>query len=247
MIKVFHDSKYGSIRTSYSNNEAALCLKDLCHLLHIKNIPECRGKLDEKYVRQIEVEEKGSKKKVLFILEENLSGCLFQSPNPEAEQICNWLYLKVLPKLKMYIDYQIKNFQNPDVMVQFLDQYEDLKIKSNVLETTLKMQSSKTKMVDALMETKNCYDLSNVHEMLKFRGIRNTQLLKILRSYNILDKENMPRTEYIDKRYFRVVEAKASHEAKTITVKRVYVYQTGINFIEKLMRQYEGERYAKTK
>ena len=62
MIKVFHDSKYGSIRTSCFNDEAALCLKDLCHLLHIKNIPECRGKLDEKYVRQIEVDEKGSKK-----------------------------------------------------------------------------------------------------------------------------------------------------------------------------------------
>lgn len=247
MIKVFHDSKYGSIRTSCFNDEAALCLKDLCHLLHIKNIPECRGKLDEKYVRQIEVDEKGSKKKVLFILEENLSGCLFQSPNPEAEQLCDWLYLKVIPTLRTYIDHDINRFNNPDVLVQFLDQYEDLKIKSNIMQTTLKVNEPKTKMVDALMEIKNCYDLSNVHEMLKFRGTRNTQLLKILRSYNIRDKENMPRTEYIDKRYFRVVEAKASHETKMITVKRVYVYQSGINFIEKLMRQYEGERYAKTK
>lgn len=115
------------------------------------------------------------------------------------------------------------------------------------MQTTLKVNEPKTKMVDALMETKNRYDLSNVHEMLKFRGIKYTQLLRILRSYNILDKENMPRTQYIDKRYFRVVEAKASHETKIITVKRVYVYQSGINFIEKLMRQYESERYAKTK
>ncbi|WIF89026.1 phage antirepressor KilAC domain-containing protein [Acholeplasma laidlawii] len=157
------------------------------------------------------------------------------------------LYLKVIPTLRTYIDYDINRFNNPDVLVQFLDQYEDLKIKSNIMQTTLKVNEPKTKMVDALMEIKNCYDLSNVHEMLKFRGTRNTQLLKILRSYNILDKENMPRTEYIDKRYFRVVEAKASHETKMITVKRVYVYQSGINFIEKLMRQYEGERYAKTK
>lgn len=247
MISVFHDSKYGSIRTSIKNDEITLCLKDLCNLLQIKNIPECRGKLNESGIRQIAIDEDGKSKKVLFILEDNLSGCLFQSPHPEAEQICDWLYLKVIPKLRTYISHDIKKFGNPDILVQFLDQYEDLKIKTNILQTTLKMNEPKTNMVDALMETKNCYDLGNVHEMIKFRGIKNAQLLKILRSYNILDKDNMPRQEFIDKRYFRVVEAKAHHETKSIMIKRTYVYQSGINFIEKLMRQYEGDRYAKTK
>lgn len=247
MIKVFHNIKFGSIRTAIENNEINLCLKDVCDLLHIKNIPECRGKLDESGIRQIHIDEMSKSKKMLFITEDNLSGCLFQSPNPEAEQICDWLYLKVIPTLRTYINHDIKRFNNPDVLVQFLDQYEDLKIKSNIIQTTLKVNEPKTKMVDALMETKNCYDLGNVHEMIKFRGIKNTQLLKILRSYNILDRDNMPRQEFIDKRYFRVIEAKAHHESKVIIIKRVYVYQSGINFIEKLMRQYEGERYAKTK
>ena len=81
-----------------------------------------------------------------------MSGCLFQSPNPEAEQLCDWLYLKVIPTLRTYIDYDINRFNNPDVLVQFLDQYEDLKIKSNIMQTTLKVNEPKTKMVDALME-----------------------------------------------------------------------------------------------
>ncbi len=103
MIRVFNDSKYGTIRTAVVKGEPSFCLKDVCQMLDIKSIPECRGKLNESGIRLIDVDEGGSRKKMLFITADNLSGCLFQSPKAEAEQICEWLYLTVLPRLKTYV------------------------------------------------------------------------------------------------------------------------------------------------
>ncbi len=141
----------------------------------------------------------------------------------------------------------MEQFKNPDVTVKFLDQFEDLKIKASLMETSLKVNASKMNVIDTLFGTKNCYDLGLVHEMLKFKGLRNTQLLKILRSYNVLDMDNMPRQEFIDKRFFRVVESKVNQASHTVMIKRVYVYQSGLTFIEKIVKKFEGDKHAKTK
>ena len=247
MIRVFENAQYGIVRTTLVENEPCFCLKDVCKMLEIKSVSDCRGRLNESGIRIVNVPNDTSNKNMLFITSDNLSGCLFQSKRAEAEVICDWLYRIVLPQLRKYNDYKVDDFQDADFVVRFLDEYEDLKIRSNILETTIKINSPKLNSINKLLGTSNCFDLDIVHQVIKYKGISHVELLKILRANHILDQSNIPFQEYCDKKYFRVVEAQAVCGGSIITSKRTYVYQSGITFIEKLVKEYQGERTVKYK
>lgn len=247
MIKIFENAEYGIVTTALIDGQPLFCLKDICKMLDIKSISECREKLNESGVKMVGVPTENTIVKKIFITTENLSACLFQSRKAEAELICDWLYRVVLPRLKKYNDYKVYEFMDADVVINFLDKHEDLRIKNSVMETTIKLNEPKINSIDKLLGTSNCVDLDAVHYILKFKGIHNTELLKILRAYNILDESNLPLQEYCDKKYFRVVEATAVCAGSVITSKRTYVYRSGITFIEKLVKDYEGAKNVKTK
>jgi anti-repressor protein len=247
MIREFKNAAYGTVRTALVDNEPCFCLKDICNMLEIKSVSHCRGKLNETGIKTVSVPNESGSKNMLFITSDNISGCLFQSKKAEAEVICDWLFRIVLPQLRKYSDYKVDDFQDVDVVVKFLDEYEDLKIRTNILETTIKINSPKLNSINRLLGTSNCYDLDIVHQVIKYKGINNAELLKILRANHILDESNIPYQEYCDKKYFRVVEAQAVCRGNVIVSKRTYVYQNGITFIERLIKEYQGEKRPRLK
>ena len=57
-----------------------------------------------------------------------------------------------------------------------------------------------------------------------------------------MDDSNVPHQEYCDKKYFRVVEAKVVSGGSTVTSQRTYVYRSGITFIERILKEYQGAK-----
>ena len=47
-IKIFNNSQFGDIRTATTENgEPLFCLIDLCRILEIKNVPNCKSRLNQ--------------------------------------------------------------------------------------------------------------------------------------------------------------------------------------------------------
>jgi prophage antirepressor-like protein len=243
MIKEFVNVEHGKLRTSIVEKEPYFCLLDVARLLNIKSVQECRKIIPSNDIKYVTVKKEKTK---LFISAKYLTTCLFLSRKPEADMIYDWMFRTVLPQLVKYIDYKVEDFTDPSTVVQFLDEYQDLKIRNNILESTMKLDAPKLRFIEKLLGSTSCVDLDVVHEVVKYRGIRNNGLLKILRASYIIDEGNIPYQEFCDRKLFRVVESKVIVGGSVITTIRTFVYKSGIRFIEKILKEYEVTRNVKT-
>jgi len=243
MIKEFENSLYGKVRTALIEDQACFNLKDLANIYDIKSVSAMRARIPSTSVKTLEVTTStGSMKNMYFVVAEQLSNIMFQSTKTDAEGISDWLYRTVLPQLMKYQAYKIKEFLDPDKLVTFLEDFEDLRIRNNIVETQLKLNAPKLKMIDKLLGTSSCFDLDIVHEVISYHGLKSTELLKILRAAKVLDDNNLPYQNYCDQKYFRAVHASSIVGASVVTTDRVYVYKSGIAFIEKKIKEYKGEK-----
>ncbi len=240
MIKEFSNAEYGTVKTTLVDNQPYFCLVDIARLLGIKNVGECRTKIPSSEIKTVAV--KSTNK--LFISAQEITTCIFLSKKAEAELINDWLYRVVLPQLMNYSKYAVDDFKDPNHVIKFLDEYQELKTKNTILETEKQLNSGRLKYINKLLGTASCIDLDIVHQVLKFRGIGSTEIFKILRARHVLDERNQPYQQYCDKLYFRAVEAKTVAKGSVITSNRTYVYKSGITFIEKLLTEYEVTRNA---
>jgi len=244
MIKEFSNAEYGVIRTSFVEDQPYFCLVDIARLLDIKNVQECRTKIPANEIKTIEVPDEKGKAKRLFISANNISTCMFASKKAEAQMINDWLYRIVLPQLLKFGDYQVDDFHDPNVVIKFLDEYQDIKVRNSVLETDKKINEPKLKYINKLLGSSQCVDLDIAHDVLKFKGIGSMELFKILRATHILDDRNQPFQEYCDRKYFRVVETKSVAGGTILISTRTYVYKSGITFIERILSEYEVTKNA---
>lgn len=137
------------------------------------------------------------------------------------------------------LDYDIDSFSDPETVIQFLDEFQDLRVRNAVLETDKKLNAPRLNLINKLLGSKSCVDLDRVTQVIKFHNLSNTDLYKILRSRHVLDDNNQPYQEYCDRKYFRVVEAKVVVKGEVIRQQRTYVYKSGVSFIEKILTEYE--------
>jgi len=239
MIREFKNANYGVVKATTIEEQPYFCLVDIARILDIKNAKDCRTGIPSSDVETLEVKSGNTASKRIFINARHISTCLFKSKNTKAQQINDWLYRIVIPQLMKDLDYDIDSFSDPETVIQFLDEFQDLRVRNAVLETDKKLNAPRLNLINKLLGSKSCVDLDRVTQVIKFHNLSNTDLYKILRSRHVLDDNNQPYQEYCDRKYFRVVEAKVVVKGEVIRQQRTYVYKSGVSFIEKILTEYE--------
>ena len=79
------------VKTTLINDEPYFNLKDICDILEIKNISDCKGRLNKKGVVTADTLTNGGIQKSNFINEANLYKVIFQSRKPQAEAFTDWV------------------------------------------------------------------------------------------------------------------------------------------------------------
>lgn len=103
------------------------------------------------------------------------------------------------------------------------------------LKDNLKEMQPKAEFFDAVTDSKDAIPMANVAKVLDM-GIGRNKLFSILRDENILQRDNIPYQEYIDREYFRVVEQKYDKPYGEIGINiKTLVFQKGIDYIRKLL------------
>ena len=107
-------------------------------------------------------------------------------------------------------------------------------------EATQKLLDNKYKIdfYDDVTGSSTIAEIATMAKVLNFKNIGRNTLFDILRKQGILQKDNMPFQIYIDRGYFRVVESKWNTPNGDVKVNyKTVVYQKGINFISKLLKE----------
>ena len=99
-VQIFNNEEFGEIRTITKDNEPMFCLADVCRILEIKNVSDCKSRLRQKGVVTTDTLTNGGKQKMVFIDESNLYKTIFQSRKDSAERFTDWVTSEVLPSIR---------------------------------------------------------------------------------------------------------------------------------------------------
>ncbi len=100
-LTIFKNEDFGDIRTTLVDSQTYFCLADVCRILDIKNVSDCKDRLKKDGVVNNDVIDSLGRRQVAnFINESNLYKCIFQSRQPYAEKFQDWVTEEVLPQIR---------------------------------------------------------------------------------------------------------------------------------------------------
>ncbi|MDO4282375.1 MAG: phage antirepressor KilAC domain-containing protein [Clostridia bacterium] len=187
-LRVFENKDFGKVRVQIINNEAWFCLKDVCEVLDIKNISDCKNRLKKDGVVTTEViDNLGRKQQANFVNESNLYKVIFQSRKEEAEKFTGWVTSEVLPSIRRNGGYILdqENLSDDELLAKAL-----LVAQSKIAEKDKIIEEQKHKVLfaDSVSASKKSILVREMAKYLCQNGIDigEKRLFKILRKNGYL-------------------------------------------------------------
>lgn len=230
-VRIFESVEFGTVRTVEIDGEPFFCLTDVCRVLEIKNASDCKNRLNQKGIVITDTLTAGGVQRLTYISESNLYKAIFQSRKPEAERFSDWVTSEVLPTIRKTGGYNL-----PQTYAEALRALADKAEEAERLALENETMRPKAEFFDAVADCKDAIPMGEVAKVLDM-GIGRNKLFKELRKLGILQKNNIPYQEYIDRGYFRVVEQRFDKPYGEIGVNiKTLVYQSGIDYIRKKVK-----------
>ena len=107
-IKLFENESFGSVRVTGTSEQPLFCLADICRVLEIKNVSDCKSRLDQKGIVLTDTPTNGGIQQLVFISEKNLYKVIMRSDKPQAEPFQDWVCGEVLPSIRKTGAYSVR-------------------------------------------------------------------------------------------------------------------------------------------
>lgn len=257
-FKIFKNESFGEIRVSGTKDEPLFCLSDVCRILDIKNVSQCKTRLKQDGVILNEGVSKTKnqygtiteqKVTLTFINEQNLYKLIMRSSQPNAEPFQDWVCGEVLPTIRKTGGYVNSTVQFVDTYFPDLDDdakkfmIETLENKKRLLEENkqqkkyIEENSDKVDFYDTVVLSDDTIDMRQVATTLNM-GIGRNKLFDILRKEGILDRRNQPYQKYIDSGYFRTIETNYTKGDELCIYIKTVVFQKGLDYIRRVVEKH---------
>ena len=235
---------FGDLRIVMVDNDPWFVGKDVAEKLGYK---EPRSAVSKK----VDPEDRGVSKmatpsgtqEMTIINESGLYSLILKSKLPEAKQFKRWVTSEVLPSIRKDGGYiSISNeMSDEEIMAKALVVAQKTIERKNLeLQEQKKIileQQPKVEFYDDVAGSKDAVAMKEVAKVLGIKGLGRNKLFKFLRDKKILDRNNMPYQEYVDREYFRVIEQRYNTNNGDIKITfTTLVYNKGIEYIRKLLK-----------
>lgn len=128
--------------------------------------------------------------------------------------------------------------QATEAMIAMLSaKAEALKAENEEQKAKLIEQAPKVEFFNDVAGSADTIDMKEVAKILNVKGIGRNKLFEILREKKILDGNNQPYQEYVDRGYFRVIESRFTLPTGEIKISlKTVVFQKGLDYIRKVLK-----------
>lgn len=108
-LQIFKNERFGEVRVAGTSETPFFCLVDICRVLEIKNVSDCKSRLEQEGVVLTEEVLKTTNQygvnteqvvMLTFISEQNLYKVIMQSDKPQAKPFWDWVCGDVLPTIR---------------------------------------------------------------------------------------------------------------------------------------------------
>jgi prophage antirepressor-like protein len=152
-LQIFNNEEFGEVRTAVVNDEPMFCLADICRVLEIKNVSDCKSRLRQKGIVTTDTLTNGGKQKMIFIDESNLYKTIFQSRKESAERFTDWVTGEVLPSIRKTGSYR-KKLSPQEMMRIQLGMLDDVSDRVSKLENTMNIDYGQQKVLNDLVSAR---------------------------------------------------------------------------------------------
>ena len=233
----------GTLRFTTADQRVVYCFKDLCQLLGLKPSSRIRGELNSKYTYSLTVEHNKKPMKALFVDIGNLNTIVQIAGNtPKAELFTQWFSEEIFPLTIKDDVYNLDTITNKNVAMELLSEYEDLKFQVRQYEYRERKNKIYLNSMEELLGHKNMISLNVYFEDVFERGYPKGKFYGMLRSHGILTEDNKVSQEFIDNGRFVKLSSVSTVGAKTVTTDIIFISKSGINLVEQLLNNYEGDK-----
>ena len=124
-IAIFKNERFGDIRVAGTSADPLFCLADICRVLDIKNVSDCKSRLDKKGIVLTDTLTKGGTQHLVYVNEKNLYKVIMRSDKPQAEDFQDWVCGEVLPSIRKHGAYATEEtidriISDPDYGIKLL-------------------------------------------------------------------------------------------------------------------------------
>lgn len=212
-IKIFENEEFGSVRTMEINGEPYFVGKDVTDILGYQNgSRDINRHVDEDDREKVMIFDGNQDKESIIINESGLYSLILSSKLPNAKKFKRWVTSEVLPAIRKTGSYSIQSkpdsytIEDPAARARrWAEEYEEKK----ALEAKIEEQKPLVEYAEHIQASKDVIDMKSMAKLASKNGIKigRNKLFSFLRDRKILDRENIPYANYMDKEWFQVVES----------------------------------------
>lgn len=233
-LQIFENEKFGKLGIWIENGKEYFPATEVAVILGYKDphkaiSTHCR---EDGWVIRPVIDRLGRTQQKKFIDEGNLYRLIVRSDLSETEPFERWVFDEVIPTIRKTGSYSIQNpvealLENPVKLGEMLIEYGKAKEQ-------LKIQAPKVQTYEMLYESDAVVDIGEVSKTLNFKGVGRNNLFAILRQQGILNSNNEPYQEYVNRGYFKLIPTNYVDNFGNRKMK-VVAYMKGIEAISRLL------------
>lgn len=212
-IKIFENEEFGSVRTMEINGEPYFVGKDVAEILGYANTSKALiDHVDDEDKLNNETLSSLGQRGGWLINESGLYSLILSSKLPNAKKFKRWVTSEILPAIRKTGSYSIQSkpdsytIEDPAARARrWAEEYEEKK----ALEAKIEEQKPLVEYAEHIQASKDVIDMKSMAKLASKNGIKigRNKLFSFLRDRKILDRENIPYANYMDKEWFQVVES----------------------------------------
>lgn len=246
-IEIFENEEFGRIRAIEINGEPYFVGKDVAETLgYAKPLNALATHIDEDdSLKQGLIDSMGRTQEAIFINESGLYSLILSSKLPNAKKFKKWVTSDVLPTIHKNGSYSITQKLDSYMIENHIERAKrwiEEQEEKKILEVQIKKQKPLVEYAEHIQASKDVIDMKSMAKLASKNGIKigRNKLFAFLRDRKILDKENIPYSNYMNREWFEVVETPyTSLDGKVKIIRTTLVSPKGqIGIIKQLKNYY---------
>lgn len=176
-IKIFESPIFGKVRTTEINGEPYFVGKDVAEILGYKETAKAiRTKVDHDDKGVSVLDTPGGKQEIIVINESGVYSLVFSSKLPRAKEFKHWVTSEILPSIRrhgayMTDDILAKTIENPDFLINLLNDMKQEKEKRKALEEKVQQDKPKVLFAECVEASKSSILVGDLAKLLKQNGV----------------------------------------------------------------------------
>ncbi|WP_346888305.1 phage antirepressor [Clostridium sp. UBA1056] len=239
-IQIFKNEEFGQVRAITKDNEPWFVGKDVATALGYKDTSDSiKRHVDNEDKLTRRFTDSGQSREMTVINESGLYSLILGSKLPSAKKFKRWVTNDVLPSVRKHGMYATDELlDNLDLLIEVATKLKEERAARIEAEKKVAILKPKAEFYDDVAGSKDAIEMSEVAKVLAIKGMGRNNLFEFLREEKILQSNNIPYQQYVDREYFRVLEQKyiTSKGETKINIKTL-VFQKGVEYIRKLIKE----------